>query len=62
MIKEKVINYPYLTEVGVAKDLRVTIWGHKSKFPIGIIVFDVYGLSVNVIQCLYLLTASLIYF
>ena len=50
MYMEKVINYPYLTKVGVAKYLRGTIRCPKSNFPIVIIVFDKHKLLINVNQ------------
>ncbi len=44
MIREKVINNPYILEVETEKYLRV------SKYPVGIIVFHEHKLIVNVFQ------------
>ena len=60
MIREKVINNPYILEVGTVKYLRVPMRCPKFKFPTGIIVLYEYDLNVHVIQGLSLSTASLV--
>ncbi len=56
MIREKVVNNPYILGVGSAKYLRVTM----SPIAIGIIIYHEYNLIVHFIQGLSLLTASLV--
>ncbi len=60
MIQEKVIKNLQLLWVGVAKYLRVSMRCPKSRFPIGIIVFEL-ELIIFVIQGLTLSTASLVF-
>ena len=60
MTREKVINNPYVLEVGTAKYLRAPMRCPKSKFPSRIIVFFEYNLIIHVMQGLFPSTAILV--
>ncbi len=60
-IQEKVIKNLKLLGAGVAKYFRVSMTCPKSRFQIGIIVFDELELIIFVSQGLTLSTASLVF-
>ena len=60
MIQEKVIKNLQNLRVGEAKKFRVSRKCPKSRFPIRIITFDEFELSIFVSQFLTLSTASLV--